>query len=52
VKIHQLQGHIQSIYWVEYPEKLLLLDGYCRAVISMLEQFITGNLSRSFSDLK
>jgi glyoxylase-like metal-dependent hydrolase (beta-lactamase superfamily II) len=50
--IHQLQGHIQSIYLVEYPQKLLLLDGCCRADISMLKQYITGDLSRSFSDLK
>ena len=52
MKIHQLKGHIQSIYLVEYPEKLLLLDGCCRADISKLEQFITGELSRPFSDLK
>ena len=52
MKIHQLQGHIQSIYLVEYPEKLLLLDGCCRADISMLEQYITGELGRFFSDLK
>ena len=52
MKIHQLQGHIQSIYLVEYPKKLLLLDGCCRADISMLEQFITGNLGRSLTDLK
>jgi len=52
LKIHQLQGHIQSIYLVEYPEKLLLLDGCCRADVSMLEQFIITTLSRPFSDLK
>ncbi|MFQ3189874.1 MAG: glyoxylase-like metal-dependent hydrolase (beta-lactamase superfamily II) [Paraglaciecola sp.] len=52
MKIHQLQGHIQSIYLVEYPQQLLLLDGCCRADISMLETFITGNLSRLLSDLK
>jgi glyoxylase-like metal-dependent hydrolase (beta-lactamase superfamily II) len=52
LKIHQLQGHIQSIYLVEYPKNLLLLDGCCRADISMLEQFITGNLGRSLTDLK
>lgn len=52
MKIHQLQGHIQSIYLVEYPEKLLLLDGCCRADISKLEQFITGELNKPFSDLK
>lgn len=52
MKIHQLKGYIQSIYLVEYPQQLLLLDGCCRADISMLEQFITGDLSRPFSDLK
>jgi glyoxylase-like metal-dependent hydrolase (beta-lactamase superfamily II) len=52
LNIHKLQGHIQSIYLVEYPEKFLLLDGCCRADISMLKQFITGELSRPLSDLK
>ena len=52
MKIHQLKGYIQSIYLVEYPQQLLLLDGCCRADINMLEQFITGDLSRPFSDLK
>lgn len=52
MKIHQLQGHIQSIYLVEYPEKLMLLDGCCRADIGMLKQFITSDLSRLFSDLQ
>jgi glyoxylase-like metal-dependent hydrolase (beta-lactamase superfamily II) len=52
LKIHQLKGHIQSIYLVEYPQQLLLLDGCCRADISMLKQFITGDLNRPFSDLK
>ena len=52
MKIHQLQGFIQSIYLVEYPDKLLLLDGCCRADIDLLKQFITGELGRSFSDLK
>jgi glyoxylase-like metal-dependent hydrolase (beta-lactamase superfamily II) len=52
LKIHQLKGYIQSIYLVEYPQQLLLLDGCSRADISMLQQFITGDLSRPFSDLK
>ena len=52
MKIHKLQGHIQSIYLVEYTDKLLLLDGCCRADISMLKQFITHELNRPFSDLK
>jgi glyoxylase-like metal-dependent hydrolase (beta-lactamase superfamily II) len=40
------------MYLVEYPEKLLLLDGCCRADINTLEQFITEELHRPFSDLK
>lgn len=50
--IHKLQGYIQSIYLVEYPHQLMLLDGCCRADISSLKQFITKELSRPFSDLK
>jgi glyoxylase-like metal-dependent hydrolase (beta-lactamase superfamily II) len=52
MKLHKLEGYIQSIYLVEYPDKLLLLDGCCRADISALEIFITDTLQRSFSDLK
>lgn len=52
MKVHKIQGHIQTIYLVEYSEKLLLLDGCCRADISKLQQFITGELNRPFSDLK
>ena len=51
MKIHLLKGHIQSIYLVEYPEQLMLLDGCCGADVGMLEQFITGDLNRPFSDL-
>ena len=50
--IHHLQGYIQSIYLVEYPEKLLLLDGCCRADIQLLKKFITQDLRRPFADLK
>ncbi|MBL4631200.1 MAG: MBL fold metallo-hydrolase [Paraglaciecola sp.] len=52
MEIHILQGHIQSIYLVEYADKLLLLDGCCRADIRLLKQFITSKLNRPFSDLK
>ena len=37
---------------VEYPEKLLLLDGCCRADLGMIKRFITVKLSRPFTDLK
>lgn len=51
MKIHQLQGYIQSIYLVEYQDKLLLLDGCCRADISTLSEFIENTLTRPITDL-
>ncbi|MFT4994578.1 MAG: glyoxylase-like metal-dependent hydrolase (beta-lactamase superfamily II), partial [Paraglaciecola sp.] len=52
MQIHHLHGYIQSVYLVEYPDKLLLLDGCCRADIPMLKTFITKDLKRPFSDVK
>lgn len=52
MQIHHLDGYIQSIYLVEYPHGLLLLDGCCRADVPTLEQYITEELERPFSDLK
>lgn len=49
--LHQLKGYIQTIFLAEYPDKLLLLDGCCRADISMLKSFITDTLQRNFTDL-
>jgi len=51
MKLHQLDGYIQSIYLAEYQDKLLLLDGCSRADIPVLTQFITGSLQRSINDL-
>jgi glyoxylase-like metal-dependent hydrolase (beta-lactamase superfamily II) len=51
MQIHHLKGYIQSIYLVEYPHGLLLLDGCCRADVGQLEEFIGGKLQRPFSDL-
>jgi len=52
MKIHHLTGYIQSIYLVEYPKGLLLLDGCCRADVSMIREFIEEKLQRPLSDLK
>ena len=52
MQLHQLNGHIQSIYLVEYHDKLMLLDGCCRADCQLVTNFITQNLNRSISDLK
>jgi len=50
--IHHLQGYIQAIYLVEYSDKLLLLDGCCRADIDVLKDFILNTLQRPLQDLK
>lgn len=52
MKIHRFQGYIQSIYLVEYPGRLLLLDGCCRADISLIQNIITVELNRPLTDLK
>ncbi|MDO6561063.1 MBL fold metallo-hydrolase [Paraglaciecola chathamensis] len=52
MKLHHLQGYIQSIYLVEYPDRLMLLDGCTRADVDTLRHFITQELERPFSDLK
>ncbi|MGB1262412.1 MAG: MBL fold metallo-hydrolase [Cognaticolwellia sp.] len=51
MKLHCLSGYIQNIYLAQYPDKLLLLDGCCRADIPVIEHFIRGELKRPMSDL-
>ncbi|NQY48766.1 MAG: MBL fold metallo-hydrolase [Colwellia sp.] len=51
MKLHHLDGHIQTILLAEYPDKLLLLDGCCRSDIPVLKHFITQKLQRPFNDL-
>lgn len=51
-KIHHLKGYIQSLYLVEYPNKLLLLDGGSRGDVKRIEKFITNSLNRNINDLK
>lgn len=52
MKLHRLPGYIQTIYLVEYPHGLLLLDGCARADTNMLAHFIVHTLQRPMSDLK
>ncbi|EKO3574403.1 MBL fold metallo-hydrolase [Vibrio metschnikovii] len=52
MKIHTLRGHIQNLYLVEYPDRLMLLDGGCRADVSLILDYITDQLGRSVSELK
>ena len=46
MKIHEIQGHIQSIFLAEYPKKLLLLDGCCRCDVDTVAQYIIDKLKR------
>jgi glyoxylase-like metal-dependent hydrolase (beta-lactamase superfamily II) len=52
MKIHQIEGYIQTIYLVEYQDKLMLLDGCCRADHDIVLNFITQTLNRAIGDLK
>ena len=51
-QIVRLDGHIQSIYLAVYPDKLLLLDGCCRADVPMVLDYIHDTLQRPISHLK
>lgn len=51
IKLHRIEGYIQTIYLAEYRRGLLLLDGCCRADIPLLKSYITHTLQRAFSDL-
>lgn len=51
-EIVRLDGYIQSIYLAVYPDKLMLLDGCCRADVSMVLDYIQKNLKRPITDLK
>ena len=51
LQLHTIKGYIQNMYLVEYSDKLLLLDGACRADIPNLQTFIESTLNRNFNDL-
>ena len=51
-QVVRLEGYIQSIYLVVYPDKLLLLDGCCRPDVPMTLNYIQNTLQRPISDLK
>jgi len=51
-KIHQLKGYIEEIYLIEYPNKIIMLDGASRSDVKLIENYITNSLQRPISDLK
>ncbi|PIE90483.1 MAG: Zn-dependent hydrolase [Acidobacteria bacterium] len=52
MSIHHLQGHIESMYLVQYPHKLLLLDCGCRCDAGEIRSYIRHTLKRDVSQLK
>jgi glyoxylase-like metal-dependent hydrolase (beta-lactamase superfamily II) len=52
LKLHSIDGYIQRILIAEYQDKLLLLDGCCRADIGVIEDFIIHKLNREMTDLR
>ncbi len=51
-EIVRLDGYIQSTYMAVYPDKLMLLDGCCRADVPMVLDYIQTKLKRPLTDLK
>lgn len=52
MKRHDIDGYIQSIYLIEYPDKILLLDGCAKADVPTLIDFFKHTLKRPLNDLK
>lgn len=51
-EIVKLDGYIQNTYLAIYPDKLLLLDGCCRADVPMVLDYIKNTLHRPIIELK
>lgn len=51
MKIHPIEGYIQTTYLIEYPEKLLLFDAACKCDASLILDKIK-TLGKQPSDLK
>ncbi|WP_201509744.1 MBL fold metallo-hydrolase [Psychrobacter alimentarius] len=51
-RIVRLEGYIQSTYLAIYPDKIMLLDGGCRADVPMVLDYIKSTLQRPITDLK
>ena len=49
--VHAIDGYIETLYLVEYPTKLLLLDGGCRCDADVVVEYI-ATLGRSITELK
>ncbi|WP_394131470.1 MBL fold metallo-hydrolase [Shewanella maritima] len=52
MQLLHMTGYIQSIYFAVYDDKILLLDGCCKADVDNIYHFITNELQRPISQLK
>jgi len=50
-KIHEIMGHIQSIFVIEYPDKILLTDCATKADLLKIEHFMQNELGRKMNDI-
>lgn len=52
MQLKQISGYIQSIYFAVYEDKILLLDGCCKADVELIFNYITKELNRPIEQLK
>jgi glyoxylase-like metal-dependent hydrolase (beta-lactamase superfamily II) len=52
MKIHGITGQIEKIYFAEYSDRVLMLDGACTCDVETVEIFFRKQLQRPISDLK
>ena len=46
-RIHALNGCIETIFLVEYPDAILILDGGCKGDVAKIEHYVSQALGRS-----
>lgn len=52
IKIHEINGYIQTIFLVQEDENFLLLDGCSRPDVEIIFSYMEKQLSKKISDLK
>jgi len=50
--VHHLAGHIESMYLVEYPDRMLLLDSGCKCDANSIRDYIVNKMGRGLHELK
>jgi glyoxylase-like metal-dependent hydrolase (beta-lactamase superfamily II) len=51
-RIHPINGCIETIFIVEYQDKILVLDGGCKGAVVNIENYVTKELGRSMDSVK